>query len=46
MAVSASMYKKVVAELLHYIEVEVPDRIKQLENKRDGKVPDFGIGRT
>lgn len=45
MAVSASMYKKVIAELLHYLEVEVPDRVKALEAKQKGEVKDFGIGR-
>lgn len=39
------MYKKVVAELLHYLEVEVPDRIKALEKKKKGGTPNFGIGR-
>ena len=44
-ATTASLFKKVIAELLHYLEVEVPDRIKQLEGKREGKEKNFGIGR-
>ena len=41
----ASVFKKVIAELLHYLEVEVPDRVKSLEAKKKGEVKDFGIGR-
>lgn len=44
-ATVASLFKKVVAELLHYLEVEVPDRVKALEDKEKGEVKDFGIGR-
>jgi hypothetical protein len=44
-AAMASLFKKVIAELLHYLEVEVPDRIRQLEAKKKGEVKDFGIGR-
>ena len=44
-AVTASMFKKVIAELLHYLEIEVPGRIKALEDKKKNKQPDFGIGR-
>ena len=44
-AQTASLFKKVIAELLHYLEVEVPDEIKQLEMKKKGEVKDFGIGR-
>lgn len=44
-AVSASMFKKVVAELLHYLEVEVPARVKALQAKEKGEEKNFGIGR-
>lgn len=44
-AITASLFKKVIAELLHYLEVEVPDRIKALEAKKKDEVKDFGIGR-
>lgn len=41
----ASVYKKVIAELLHYLENEIPTIVKDLNNKEKGEVPDFGIGR-
>ena len=44
-AMTASVFKKVIQELLHYLEVEVPDRVKSLELKKKGEVKDFGIGR-
>ena len=44
-AVNASMFKKVIAELLHYLEIEVPDRIKSLEAKKKGESKTFAIGR-
>lgn len=44
MSVSASMYKKVIGELLHYLEAEVPERIRQLQQKQKGE-KDFQIGR-
>src|SRR3990167_8684629 len=43
-ASTASLFKKVIAELLHYMEIEVPDRIKQLEMKQRGQERNFGIG--
>lgn len=44
-ALTASALKKVIEELLHYLEIEVPSRIKALEAKEKGEVKDFGIGR-
>ena len=44
-AITASLFKKVIAELLHYLEVEVPDRVKALETKKKGEVSNFAIGR-
>mgnify|MGYP001578730662 FL=1 len=44
-AITASVFKKVIQELLHYLEVEVPDRVKALEEKKKGKVKNFAIGR-
>lgn len=44
-AMTASVFKKVIQELLHYLEVEVPDRVKALEDKKKGKVRNFAIGR-
>lgn len=44
-AKTASVFKKVVQELLHYLEIEVPDRVKALEAKKKGEVKNFGIGR-
>ena len=43
-ATKASVFKKVVAELLHYLEVEVPYRVKQLEAKNEGEIYNFEIG--
>lgn len=45
-SVSASMFKKVIGELLQYLEVEVPDRVKYLKKKERGEIEDkFAIGR-
>lgn len=44
-AMTASVFKKVIQELLHYLEVEVPDRVKSLELKEKGETKNFGIGR-
>ena len=44
-ALSASIFKKVIAEFLHYLEVEVPDRVRRLQEKEKGEEKDFQIGR-
>ena len=38
---TASVFKKVIQELLHYLEVEVPDRVKTLELKKKGEEKSF-----
>lgn len=45
-AKTASLYKRVVAEIIKYIEDEAPTQVKDLTNKEEGKVQNFGIGRN
>ena len=46
-ALSSSAFKKVIQELLHYLEVDIPEQVKTLEKKEKGELveKDFGIGR-
>jgi len=41
----ASIYKKVIAELLSYLENEIPQKVKEMNKKKKGEAPNFGIGR-
>jgi hypothetical protein len=44
-ATVASVQKKVIAEILKYIEDEAPTIAKGLLDKKKGRQKDFGIGR-
>lgn len=45
-AMTASVFKKVIGELLNHLENEIPERIKQLKEKEKGiKDTKFEIGR-
>lgn len=41
----ASLYKKVIAEIIKYIEDEAPTMAKDLLDKKKGRIKQFGIGR-
>ena len=44
-ATVASVQKKVIAEILKYIEDEAPTEVKRLSEKKTGKQPNFEIGK-